>query len=111
MIVCKKKKNQFTYLVAVPQFGGSLIGRHWRLSYRFGHRVTDLATVLQIWLPCHIFGHRTSDLSILTLIWHPCNKFGSAPCHIFGRHATDLATVLQRYLQKIWLFLFCATSN
>ena len=69
MIVCKKKKNQFTYLVAVPQFGGSLIGRHWRLSYRFGHRVTDLAAMSHIWPPYVRFVHLDSNLASMQQIW------------------------------------------
>ena len=65
MIVCKKKKNQFTYLVAVPQFGGSLIGRC----------ATDLAAELQIWPPCYRFGHRVTDLAAMSHIWPPYVRF------------------------------------
>ena len=58
MIVCKKKKNQFTYLVAVPQFGGSLIGRC----------ATDLAAELQIWPPCYRFGCHVTYLATVRQI-------------------------------------------
>ena len=83
----------FCFQIRLPRATGlASVPQIWQPCHRYGccdtgggSHDTGLASVPQIWSPWHRFGFSATDLAVVPQVWLPCHRFGNLD--------TDLADV------------------